>query len=276
MRVQITRSTLALAGLLGLLDLGSVAEAAKAATAPKVTKAAKTEKTVKVAKIGLDAEASVKAYVKEHKLKARTVDIKLPGLNTKRTFVPVLADTQADFLERFGETHGAVTLRYNHDLEHPLVFFGPNRGLTHVPFHWEGKLRKGMARYADPERDKDSWQVKRGEAGRYLVLDLGEKNLRGLEQHWAETKKGNDNNKSGCMWWFVHAQVDKDTPLAHAIGVKRSSAASNFLKKIVHAGNERVPVIGVAVSSLAEFEKMTNQELLGPPPGGGAMEAMKE
>ncbi len=72
-----------------------------------------------------------------------------------------------------------------------------------------------------------------------------------------------------CMRWLPNATTGKDRTLFHDLGIKRSIDGTNMTAKILHAGNHRVGVIGVHVTSLEQFSKMTDQQLMGPLPKGG-------
>lgn len=258
-----------------LLALGAGSTAAHAAVKAKPQKAA-AKKPAKAAapKAEKGARSEADAYLAANKLEGKTVEIKLPGLQVTRTFVPVLPETRADFFTRFGEKNGRAVLRWATDLEHPSVYLAPKKGLTYGAY-WnvpEG----GKGRFVNPDTDGNvQHYMTMADEGRYLSMNVGKDLLPGLQRWWEKSKQP-DDAKGGCMWWLVHAEVKKGQSLSHFLGVKRSAAPSNLLKKLVHAGNERVDVIGVAVPTMAAFSKMTKQQLLGTPPGGGAIEAIKE
>ncbi len=263
---------------LSLLAPALSANAARAAAKPKAEKLAAAKAAApKKAKPAAEKNGALRqskeldAYLTKNKLKAREVKINLPGRKLARVFVPVLPTTYASFTSVFNEEHGTIYLRHNVDLEHPTVNFAKNRGFTHEKM-WQGA--KGAVRVVDPNgyyliRDPIN------EPGRFLTLNFDQKTIAFLDKHWQNVEQGPQNNKSGCMWWLVHAEAGKDLPLAHALGVSRSGATSNFIKKMMHAGNEHIGVIGVPVPTLAAFNKLTDNELMGPPPGGGALEAVR-
>ncbi len=215
--------------------------------------------------------ALIKEYTTKNHLKTRTVKLKLPGRALTRTFVPVLPETYPDFIEKFSEKNDTIYLRHSADLEHPTVNFAPGRGFNHAGIY----AGIGAKRVVNP--DAYQWVGNPITApGRFLTLNLDQPMLKYLDNHWQTTVQGATNNKSGCMWWLVHAEAAKDLPLAHVLGISRAGATSNLIKKIMHAGNERVGVIGVPVPNLEAFDKLTEDQLMGPPPGGGALEAMRD
>jgi hypothetical protein len=217
-------------------------------------------------------EPQVNEYAAKHNLPVRTVKIRLDNRAVDRTVVPVLPETYADFLQHMTQGKPGLVLQYSDgNQEHPVAFLQPNAGWTAHSIAGVG----GAERLTDP-----TWYAKTYEGGqaalpgRMLTIALEEDQLGYLKNHWNTASKPL-NGRSGCMWWFVHAEVGKDAPLAHAFGVTRSGAASNLLKKMIHAGNDRVGVIGVMVPSIEAFNKKTDAELLGPPPGGGPDDAVR-
>ncbi len=64
--------------------------------------------------------------------------------------------------------------------------------------------------------------------------------------------------------------------LATAMGVTRSAAPKNMLKKLLHAGNEKVQLVGVGVENVSEFDGMDNARLLGAAPNGSAADSVAQ
>jgi hypothetical protein len=96
------------------------------------------------------------------------------------------------------------------------------------------------------------------------------------QEAWRANHPGGTIDHEYCMWWLMHAEVGNNVPLAHALGVTRSRAPENLLKKMLHAGNERVGPIGVPVDTIEEFNAMTDEHLMGRPPEGGTGDAVKQ
>jgi hypothetical protein len=74
------------------------------------------------------------------------------------------------------------------------------------------------------------------------------------------------------MMWLTNAPVGKDgqeKALFHDLGLKRSRDGNNMHAKVMHAGNQRVGVIGIHVTSIEQFNQMTEAQLLGALPQGG-------
>lgn len=74
------------------------------------------------------------------------------------------------------------------------------------------------------------------------------------------------NNKAGCMWFITNMeckQNGKDCNIAQLLGTKRTGSPSQVARLAVRAArNEVVPVIGVAVKSLEEFNQLNEADLL--------------
>jgi hypothetical protein len=98
----------------------------------------------------------------------------------------------------------------------------------------------------------------------------------GYQEAWRTNHPGGEIGREACMWWLMHAEVGNNVPLAHALGVTRSRAPENLFKKLLHAGNDRVGPIGVPVNTIEEFNAMTDEHLMGPPPAGGAADAIRK
>jgi hypothetical protein len=224
--------------------------------------------------------AAVAEYAAKNNLPVRTLKINLPGRQVERQVVPILPGTMDDFRDRFEEKQGCITWRQPrgnaqvpglatgwYDIEHCIISFGRKQQVT---FYQKGvgDLEPGM---------DHQW------GGYCTVLEPPDVGF--LQGFWTKYHPNNqagfqqDGRKidgGGCMWWLVHAEADANrTPLSHALGVNRSRAPSNLFKKLVHAGNDRVGPVGVCVKTLEEFNAMSDVQLLGPAPGGGAAEAVK-
>jgi hypothetical protein len=213
-------------------------------------------------------------YVKSHGLHARAVKIDLPDRRAQRIFVPVLPTTVEDFTVRFTKKAASMIVRQAEDLDHVAIVVDERRAvgfktITFTPAN----------RYVTPESLPPSSPMSPAHGGRYLVLDLDGGLRASFEQYLStvtpETVPHEGGLSGGCMWWLVHAQVTPNVKLAHAMGVTQSRAPSNLIKKFLHAGNDRITVVGVGVPSLAAFDAMSDATLLGPPPGGGPEEAVK-
>ncbi len=228
-----------------------------------------------------------KAYADKHGLPVRVVKRDLGTREIERHFVPVLPTTHDDFIANFQTGNGAVIWRTNQtDKTHGLVSMKPGSMISH-------SNRNGPT----PEYGN---VMGHENGGTYLTLALSQEQIGHFEQFldrhiaaagtvrdghgrshtpWAgQAAFGRENNGTvhgGCMWWFVHAQVAPNLNLATAMGVRRAKGAEVLGPRFIHSGNEHVGPIGIAVPSLEVFNKMTDDELLGPEPAGGAAEQVK-
>jgi hypothetical protein len=213
----------------------------------------------------------LEAYLQKHGLPSRVV---LSARTIPRVFVPVTRGTEEDFLSSFGPANGAFVLRpFPANRDHPYLILGRDRAYS---FH---------GRRFDPSVEADHFgkQPLRVLApppigSHYVTASLTAPELEGLED-WLENtflanRRPRECDRGGCMWWLLHARTGRDRELAHVLGVTRAGASSNLVRKLIHAGNERVSVIGIE-GSAEDLQRWTEAELLGPPPAGGVAEAIK-
>jgi hypothetical protein len=257
------------------------------------------------------------AWAREHGVPSRQVPITLPGRKATRVFVRVGPEQWERFVSHFSEGKGVIIRQNATDPEHPVLAFSTAETFNHA--------YSGYAA-ADRFRDGRAW-LSPDQGGLYVALGLPAKQLTYLKNDLSTMKQSdrpfaNQSGDGGCMWWLMRALVGRNLPLAHALGVRQSTAPSNLIRKLIHAGTDDV-VVGVAVPSLqqtqsvaqtlqsyrgylatyranpayaqyvpqyealvrqlehqmrlsrADVEAMTAEELLGVPPGGGAVEAVK-
>jgi len=83
------------------------------------------------------------------------------------------------------------------------------------------------------------------------------------------------NYAADCMWWLTNLEVKtKDgrgiENIMQNIGSRRTKGPQEIPCLAIHgAKNEHVPVIGIAVNSVEEFQAMSDDALLGPKPTQG-------
>ena len=216
--------------------------------------------------------ALTKTYADKHGLPVRVVQRDLGTRQIERHFVPVLPKTHDDFLATFQLDHGAIVWRASGtDAVHPAVSVRPHLALHH---------------YSGPETPV----ADHPQGGHYLTLAMDEPEFK----HWDGMLKqyvpegtvlydgqhkyrmpGTNVVHGGCMWWLVHAELAPGQNLATAMGVRRAKGPEVLAPRLIHAGNERVGPIGIPVATLEDFNKMTDDALLGPEPAGGAAEQVK-
>lgn len=253
------RVTLAAMAVLGFIVGGSIVADAAGPTKCRLEKQAKA-----YAKqcFGADAKAAL-----------RRIPVKVGGRHVERLAVPVLAGTTENFCQAFSEKNGAVIWRKVND---PV----------HVPIYING-AKEGISHSTTMVGDTTNYYGANKHAGHWLALALDKKEIGGVRKFLKDyignkpnhtrglwTAKHGGEQHGGCMWWLVHMQID-GKPLSHIMGVTRSRTPGNQYPKLVHAGNERVGPIGVAVQDLAQFKAMTDQDLLGAQPQGGVEDSIK-
>ncbi|MCC6750587.1 MAG: hypothetical protein IT371_23195 [Deltaproteobacteria bacterium] len=220
--------------------------------------------------------AKAQAYCQQFGLPMKEVPLAArPGLC--RIVVPVLANTYQAFEQAFNVTNGAMIYRAAQDKIHVTVNIAPG-DYAHYGYGAGGNgYAAGRTRAANPNMAPNG-------TGQYQVFGLPQQELQHLLNFWAAdgaswntyvARHPNQQQRAGCMWWLVQAEVGPNQSLWHRLGVSRSASPANLLPKVIHAGNEWVGPLGIAVNSIEQFNAMTADQLLGPPPGGGAADAAR-
>jgi hypothetical protein len=228
--------------------------------------------------------ALTKSYAAKNGLPVRIVKNDLGTRQIEREFVPVLAETKDSFLEHFQAAHGAVIWRASADATHVTIGINPTRAHNYewrahaigdLDHQWGGRylaLALDPAEVAHWERWIDTYTPPGSEM--YLGgLAFGR--VDGYTNFTNAMQKLGQPVYGGCMWWLVHAEISEGLNLATAMGVRRAKGPAVLAPRLVHAGNERVGPVGIAVKSIEEFNAMTDEQLLGPEPAGGAAEQVK-
>jgi hypothetical protein len=224
--------------------------------------------------------ALTEAYARQNNLPIRVIKNDLGTREIEREFVPILPATHASFVEHFQVDHGAVIWHDGGDPVHIAIGLSPNRVMSY-----------GL-------RDRAMAQMAHAYGGRYLTLALDRAEVAHWEQFidtytpagvamFGPRDSGYNNFVNamkqqgspvygGCMWWVVHAPLSANGGnLATAMGVRRAKGPEILAPRLIHAGNERVGPIGIAVNTVEQFNAMTDAQLLGPEPAGGAAEQVK-
>ncbi|MCC6750444.1 MAG: hypothetical protein IT371_22460 [Deltaproteobacteria bacterium] len=237
-----------------------------------------------VALLGSSARAQTRArlrqlteqYCRANNLPMRAVNLNLPGRNVERLVVPVLANTSQSFEQTFGTANGAMVYRCpSNDNIHVQLSLGTNEYMAY------GSGNQGY--FAQRYRQQNPVMTP-AYGGLYCAFGLNPQEINHALNFWATDGVGwntylqrhpGAQQRAGCMWWLVSAESGPGQSLWHRLGVSRSATPANLLPKLIHAGNEWVGPVGVPVNSLDQFNAMTDQQLLGPPPGGGAADAIR-
>ncbi len=222
--------------------------------------------------------SAVKKYTAAFKLKQRIVHIKAGAHAAKRILVPITSESAKLFASTFasGKSHTAILRAYDNDRNHPDMLLDATKGHR----FFKAGILDTAAKSLDMKKD-----------GRFIVFKLPKAKMTGLRAFWT-TYDPNDGRqalkqdtgldaKGGCMWWLLNAETaakaDKANPhyLAHDLGVTRSGDPMNLGRKLIHAGNENVVIIGVPVENQKAFDAMTDAQLLNAQPAGGVEAAVK-
>ncbi len=196
-----------------------------------------------------------------------------------RVFVPVLPSTFEEFHELFTEKNGAVILRYspafpNGQVDNHLALAVQAKDTL----FWDGLNHNGTDPRVGPHQTpapNGTWRY-HGPGGRMVVARLDEKLAYLKNSYLAPRSYPNPTPKTkNCVEWLPSAEVGPGEGLFHLLGISRSHTSNNMVAKLIHAANDRVELVGVSVQSLEEFQKMSDQELTGPPPAGGVEEAAR-
>jgi chromosome segregation ATPase len=190
-----------------------------------------------------DFEKEAREYATANHLPIREVPLNVPGREgVKRIFVPVTDATHADFLKRFTQK-GGIIRQQGSDQEHVQFAVSPDATIG----NW---AQAGGAPFA----------VTSG--GRYIALEMTPAEKEFFKTNAPETQKGTNGTgrNSGCMTWLANGNVAPNQALSHKIGVKRSTAPSNLLKKFVHAGNDSI-IVGVPVLTDQNGTQQARQQI---------------
>lgn len=244
----------------------------------------------------LNADPKAVDYTKTHGFPLRTVRVMArDGVVRTRNVVPVTEATELDFLSRFSAPNGFVTWRhYEDDPVHAILMLGERDHVGHSrrPHHdYFSEMAEGInvnrpGRYVPLRLDAKhrSYMVRRFEevnSSRNTMFDMGR-----AREIWGDDLI----ETAGCMWWLVHSETGPGISLATTLGVSRSKAPENLIRKIIWEGNHRVNTIGVTISdprlangfrygrypvnpvtTIDEFNALSDEQLLGVefPQGGG-------
>ncbi len=226
--------------------------------------------------------ALTKAYADKHGLPVRIVKSDLGTRQVERHFVPVLPTTHDDFLATFQEENGAVVWKAKPN--------DPVHGVVHIR---PGDMISYGARHGDTLN-----VLPHASGGNYITLAVNKQQLAswnafidkytpagsvpfafgnndGLKFFTQAMQAGGTPVYGGCLWWVVHGELE-GVNLAHLMGVRRAKGPEVLAPRLIHAGNELVGPIGIPVATIEQFNAMTDQQLLGPEPAGGAAEQVKQ
>tara|TARA_R110002073_G_scaffold336104_1_gene530324 strand:- start:8062 stop:8838 length:777 start_codon:yes stop_codon:yes gene_type:complete len=220
----------------------------------------------RAAKVTVANATRAKAFAKKNKLPTREVSVKdRNGAKLKRLFVPVLDKHQGEFFATFGRGNNTVIWKdVLRDRVHPRLMLGERDTFTHN---------------SRPHHDESNY-LGANYPARYIAMELTRPQLDHMVARFElvgdSTMWHMPNRRdlvgpsfiesSGCMWWLVHAETAPGVNLATTLGVGRSGAPENLVRKLLHQAGPNVSVVGVPVKSVDHFKQMTEADLIGEAP----------
>tara|TARA_R110002096_G_scaffold16898_1_gene57571 strand:+ start:13573 stop:14457 length:885 start_codon:yes stop_codon:yes gene_type:complete len=248
----------------------------KAATKPRTARTAAKTTLKKTAKEFTPKQAVARtkrlagSYAKEHGFPTRVVKTGPKGQEIDRIFVPILPGTHESFQNKFTAKggNGSVILRHTPNNKHLAMAVEPgDLYLWGQNYNGTTKNTNLMNQYMNTDGTRSNWP------GSSIVVHPT--NIKTLKGFLTETAKG-PRCDGHCMIWLPNAPTgpNKKT-LFHDLGITRSRDGDNMKAKIVHAGNHRVGVVGIHVTSIEQFNAMTPAQLVGPVPTAGVEAAVR-
>ncbi|MCC6750424.1 MAG: hypothetical protein IT371_22360 [Deltaproteobacteria bacterium] len=201
------------------------------------------------------AVREAQSYAQQHALPSRWVDAGPAHRRTRRLFVAVTPQSFANFEGRFHSPNGYVGLCYtaNH------LWMGVEPGTCYA---WGRNSPEHVAYYR--------WE----DGAHFFPVDLAGQKIQHL-LGWLAPRRNTPLYSGNCMEWLPNAEVAPNLPLFHLFGIRRSKDGPNMRRKIVHAANGTVDVVGMCVRDAATFNAMSDAQLLGAPPSGGTDDAAR-
>jgi hypothetical protein len=216
--------------------------------------------------------ALTEEYAQKNNLPIRVVRNDLGVRQIEREFVPVLPTTHESFVEHFQLQNGGIIWRMTNDAVHPSIAIQPGKNFAyHSPIGRGWPVPGGDGFYLTLAVNAEEVTHWEGFLSQYVRADQP---MRYGTHHFR--MPGTNNGYGSCMWWLVHGELAPGLNLATAMGVRRAKGPEILAPRLIHAGNERVGPIGVAVNTIEQFNQMTDEQLMGPEPAGGAAEQVKE
>jgi hypothetical protein len=206
---------------------------------------------------------SAKGYTTQFNLPERRIVTGPADRRVTRIVVPVLAHTFDQFVAHFSEASGGVLFHWVEGNNHIGMVRRPGDLLywAHQRGHEQGFV------------DEYGLFTSRGGTGRLIVAQLDPGELRHLN-NWL-VNPPYQIGAGNCMQWLSNAEVAPGKPIFHALGLTRSKDGPNITKKLLRAANDKVAIVGVKVQSVEQFNAMTDDQLLGPPPSGGIEDSVR-
>jgi hypothetical protein len=223
--------------------------------------------------------ALTKAYADKHGLPVRIVKSDLGTRQVERHFVPVLPTTHDDFLATFQRRERRGRVAHERARQNSRRARCASGRSHHV--------QQSAPRRAQRDAARDRWHVSHDRAQQRADRRVGRVHRQVHACRRAADPSGpaefhardEGDEHAGLRWLHVvglaHADIGGKN-LATAMGVRRAKGPEVLAPRLIHAGNELVGPIGIPVPNLEAFNALSDQQLMGPEPAGGAAEQVKE
>jgi 3-hydroxymyristoyl/3-hydroxydecanoyl-(acyl carrier protein) dehydratase len=210
-----------------------------------------------------------RAYAEQNQLTTKILTAGPANRQVQRLFVPVTPQSWAAFHQAFNQATGYASLCYTANSRHMAMTLQPGTDCYLWARNYNGTVQ-GIGDYRN-------MYMAHQPGGYVLPVCLQGDKLTHLSQWLQARANPTDQLYRGgnCMEWLSNAEVAPGQALFHFLGIKRSKDGGNMKAKMIHAGNSNLDVVGICVSSLADFNTMSNDALLGPPPAGGIPDAAR-
>jgi len=221
------------------------------------------------------SQRQAQEYAQQHGFSVKQIAAGTDARRVTRMFVPVTQQTYCSFLERFSDGKGYCHLNFNNGNNHLAMGLKPpvNNQATDC-YLWARNYNGSVANIGDYRNMYMAFN-----AGGYIIpVNLAAQKVQHLTQWLAARNAPQDNLYRGgnCMEWLPNAEVAPGRALFHEMGIRRSKDGRNMKAKILHGAlGGAVDVVGVFVQAADQFNQMTEQQLLGPPPAGGIADALR-
>jgi hypothetical protein len=219
------------------------------------------------------AQQTIRAFAAQRGLPLRTVQAGPANRKVTRIFVPVTEQHWRDFADVFKADNGFTALRFVDSNNHLALAMKP--GDCYLWARNYNGTEQALGNHAGMYFDFKGTNATCN--GYVFAVDLQGPRIQHLAQ-WLEAKRKPNNNPyahGNCMEWLPNAEVGPGRALFHELGIKRSKDGRNMKAKLLHAANAGLEVVGVTVNTIDQFKKMTDAQLLGPPPASGADDAAR-
>lgn len=258
------------------------------------------------------AEQRVAAHIKQFKLPTKVVERTVANRRVRRVFFPVLEKTAAPLASALlGADKGMAALlarppsqgsneAWNHYVRLAL---SPDKVYASKYDTFTANENVGPKAEGETARRALAWE----KGNRYLLMDVGREAVEGMERfleifHGWNQREGEGHysygedakhyqavrgdkagdTRANCMWWLTnleHApETNPGTPsnFMRLFDVRLTKGPQEIPSILMHAANEKLVYVGVAVESKMAFRMLSKAKLVGPEPErGGAAGAVR-